>query len=161
MERVPLTVFGFEKLQAELKHLTSVERPNIIAAISEARSHGDLSENAEYHAAKEKQGFIEGRIAELENKLARAEVFDPRKHKGEKIVLGATVKLADVDTDKEITYVLVGPDEANSDKNLISTTSPVGRALLGKSEGDEVTVQTPGGKRGFEIVGVEFKAFSV
>jgi transcription elongation factor GreA len=161
MERVPLTVFGFEKLQAELKHLTSVERPNIIAAISEARSHGDLSENAEYHAAKEKQGFIEGRIAELENKLARVELFDPRKHTGSKIMLGATVKLADVDTDKETTYVLVGPDEADTDKNLISTTSPVGRALLGKSEGDEVTVQTPGGKRGFEIVGVEFKAFSV
>ncbi|HEX2859436.1 MAG TPA: transcription elongation factor GreA [Alphaproteobacteria bacterium] len=161
MERVPLTVFGFEKLTAELKNLTGVERPNIIAAISEARGHGDLSENAEYHAAKEKQGFIEGRIAELENKLARAEVFDPRQQKGDRIVLGATVKLADVDTDKEITYILVGPDEADSDKNLISTTSPVGRALLGKTAGDEVTVQTPGGKRGFEIVAVEFKAFSV
>jgi len=161
MERVPLTVYGFEKLQAELKHLTSVERPAIIAAISEARSHGDLSENAEYHAAKEKQGFIEGRIAELENKLARAEVFDPTKQKGDKIVLGATVRVADVETDKEITYILVGPDEANTDKNLISTTSPVGRALLGKTEGDEVTVQTPGGKRGFEVVKVEFKTISL
>src|ERR1700761_3890323 len=115
MERIPLTVFGFEKLTAELKNLISVQRPAIIAAISEARGHGDLSENAEYHAAKEKQGFIEGRIAELENKLARAEVFDPLKQKGERIVLGATVKLADVDTDKEIIYILVGPDEANTD----------------------------------------------
>jgi transcription elongation factor GreA len=157
MERVPLTVFGYEKLSNELKHLTQVERPSVIAAIAEARSHGDLSENAEYHAAKERQGFVEGRIAELENKLSRAEVFDPRKQKGDKIVLGATVTLADADTDKEVTYVLVGPDEADLEHNLISTTSPIGRALLGKAEGDEATVQAPGGKRVYEVIKVEFK----
>jgi transcription elongation factor GreA len=157
MERVPMTVYGYDRLTKELKTLQSVERPAIIAAIEEARGHGDLKENAEYHAAKEKQGFIEGRIAELDSKLSRAEVIDPTKLKGDKIMLGATVKLVDVDTDKAVTYALVGPDEADLEKGRVSTTSPVGRALLGKAPGDEVTVQAPGGKRVYEVETVEFK----
>ncbi|MBI1308273.1 MAG: transcription elongation factor GreA [Proteobacteria bacterium] len=161
MERVPMTIYGYEKLSAELKQLLHVERPAIIAAINEARSHGDLKENAEYHAAKEKQGFIEGRIAELESKVSRAEVIDPTKLKGGKIVLGATVTLVDVDSDKSVTYALVGPDEADLEKGNISTTSPIGRALLGKAEGDEVTVQAPGGKRVYEVEKVAFTAIAV
>jgi len=157
MERVPMTVYGYEKLNAELKNLLHVERPAVIAAIDEARSHGDLKENAEYHAAKERQGFIEGRIAELESKLSRAEVIDPTKLKSDKIVLGATITLVDTDTDKTVTYALVGPDEADLENGKISTTSPIGRALLGKAEGDEATVQAPGGKRVYEVEKVEFK----
>lgn len=160
MERVPMTVYGYDRLTKELKTLQQVERPAVIAAIEEARGHGDLKENAEYHAAKEKQGFIEGRIAELEGKLSRAEVIDPAKLKGDRIVLGATVQLVDVDTDKSVTYALVGPDEADLEKGRISTTSPVGRALLGKEPGDEVTVQAPGGKRVYEVEKVEFKAIA-
>lgn len=156
MERVPMTTYGYNRLSAELKNLLHVERPAVIAAIEEARGHGDLKENAEYHAAKEKQGFIEGRIAELESKLSRAEVIDPLKQKGERIVLGATVKLVDVDTEKAVTYALVGPDEADLEKGRISTTSPVGRALLGKAEGDEVTVMAPSGKRVYEVEKLEF-----
>ena len=158
MERVPMTTTGFARLSAELKHLQMVERPSIIAAIDEARGHGDLKENAEYHAARERQGFVEGRIAELESKLSRAEVIDPAKLKGEKIMLGATVGLIDVDTDKQVTYVLVGPDEADLEKGLISTISPLGRALLGKTPGDEATVQAPGGKRVWEVESVKFVA---
>jgi transcription elongation factor GreA len=157
MERVPMTTYGFERLNAELRDLIKVQRPTIIAAIEEARGHGDLKENAEYHAAKEKQGFIEGRIAELDSKLSRAEVIDPLKLKGEKIMLGATVTLVDVDTDKTVTYAVVGPDEADLEKARISTTSPIGRALLGKSTGDEVTVAAPGGKRVYEVEAVEYK----
>ena len=153
-----MTVYGYDKLNAELKNLLHVERPAVIAAIDEARGHGDLKENAEYHAAKERQGFIEGRIAELESKLSRAEVIDPLKIKGDKIVLGATITLVDADTDKTVTYALVGPDEADLEGGKISTTSPIGRALLGKSEGDEVTVQAPAGKRVYEVEKVEFKA---
>lgn len=157
MERVPMTIYGYERLNAELKNLLHVERPNVIAAIDEARGHGDLKENAEYHAAKERQGFIEGRIAELESKLSRAEVIDPAKLKGDKIVLGATVTLIDTDTDKTVTYSLVGPDEADLEKGRLSTTSPIGQALLGKTSGDEVTVRAPGGKRVYEVEKVEFK----
>ena len=157
MERVPMTIYGFERLSAELRDLIRVQRPSITAAIEEARGHGDLKENAEYHAAKEKQGFVEGRIAELESKLSRADVIDPTKLKGGKIMLGATVKLIDVNTDKEVTYALVGPDEANFDKMRISTTSPIGQALLGKAQGDEVTVNAPGGKRVYEVETIEFK----
>ncbi|PZP39601.1 MAG: transcription elongation factor GreA [Pseudomonas fluorescens] len=157
MERVPMTIYGFDRLTAELRDLVSVQRPAVIAAIEEARGHGDLKENAEYHAAKEKQGFIEGRIAELESKLSRAEAIDPTKLKGNKIMLGATVQLVDIDTDKNVTYALVGPDEADLEKSRISTTSPIGRALLGKSTGDEVTVQAPGGKRVYEVESVEYK----
>lgn len=160
MERVPMTTYGFERLNAELRDLIKVQRPHIIAAIEEARGHGDLKENAEYHAAKEKQGFIEGRIAELESKLSRAEVIDPLKLKGDKIMLGATVTLVDVDSDKTVTYAVVGPDEADLEKSRISTTSPIGRALLGKSTGDEVTVAAPGGKRVYEVEAVEYKPIS-
>ena len=160
MERVPMTTYGFDRLTAELKDLTKVQRPAVIAAIAEARGHGDLKENAEYHAAKEKQGFIEGRIAELESKLSRAEVIDPLKLKGDKVMLGATVTLVDVDTDKTVTYALVGPDEADLEAGRISTSSPIGRALLGKSSGDEVTVMAPGGKRVYEIEAVEYKAIA-
>ncbi len=152
-----MTIYGYERLSAELKKLLHVERPAIIAAIDEARSHGDLRENAEYHAAKERQGFIEGRIAELESKLSRADVIEPLKLKSEKIVLGATVTLVDTETDKQVTYALVGPDEADLAAARLSTTSPLGRALLGKSVGDEATVQAPGGKRIYEIEAVAFK----
>lgn len=158
MERVPMTVYGYDRLSQELKTLLHVERPAITAAIEEARGHGDLKENAEYHAAKEKQGFVEGRIAELQSKLSRADVIDPTKMKGEKIMLGATVQLVDVDSEKTVIYALVGPDEANLEKGQVSTTSPVGQALLGKTPGDEVTVQAPGGKRVYEVEKVEFKA---
>jgi transcription elongation factor GreA len=161
MERVPMTIYGHSKLTAELKNLQTVERPAIIAQIDEARGHGDLKENAEYHAAKERQGFIEGRIAELESKLSRAETVDPTKMKGERIMISATVTLVDVDTDKTVTYALVGPDEADLEKGLISITSPIGKALLGKNEGDEAVVMAPGGKRTYEIEKVEFKPIAV
>ena len=156
-----MTVAGQAKLEAELKQLLHVERPAIIAAIDEARGHGDLKENAEYHAAKEKQGFIEGRIADLENKLARAEVIDPSRMKGDKIMISATVKLVNTETDKEVTYVLVGPDEADLERGFLSVTSPIGRSLLGKSSGDEVTVQAPGGKHVYEVESVRYVPFSM
>ena len=152
-----MTAEGHAALDAELKHLKSVERPAVIAAIAEAREHGDLSENAEYHAAKEKQSFIEGRVAELEDKLARAEVIDVTKLKGEKIVFGATVTLIDVDTEKEPTYRIVGEDEADIAKGKVSITSPIARALIGKTVGDEAEVAAPGGARVYEISAVEFK----
>jgi transcription elongation factor GreA len=152
-----MTAEGHAALDAELKHLKSVERPAVIAAISEAREHGDLSENAEYHAAKEKQSFIEGRVAELEDKLARAEVIDVTKLKGDKIVFGATVTLTDVDTEKQATYRIVGEDEADISKGKVSITSPIARALIGKTVGDEAEVAAPGGARVYEIEQVEFK----
>lgn len=157
MQRTPMTAEGHAALDAELKHLKSVERPAIIAAISEAREHGDLSENAEYHAAKEKQSFIEGRVAELEDKLARAEVIDVSKLKGEKVVFGATVTLIDADTEKEVTYRIVGEDEADISKGKVSVGSPIARALIGKTVGDEAEVAAPGGARVYEIENVEFK----
>ncbi|MGB3624865.1 MAG: transcription elongation factor GreA [Henriciella sp.] len=157
MQRTPMTAEGHAALDAELKHLKSVERPAIIAAISEAREHGDLSENAEYHAAKEKQSFIEGRVAELEDKLARAEVIDVTKLKGEKIVFGATVTLIDAETEKESRYRIVGEDEADISKGKVSITSPIARALIGKTVGDEAEVAAPGGARVYEIEAVEFK----
>ncbi|WP_084394736.1 MULTISPECIES: transcription elongation factor GreA [Henriciella] len=157
MQRTPMTAEGHAALDAELKHLKSVERPAVIAAIAEAREHGDLSENAEYHAAKEKQSFIEGRVAELEDKLARAEVIDVTKLKGEKIVFGATVTLTDVDTEKQATYRIVGEDEADIAKGKVSITSPIARALIGKTVGDEAEVAAPGGARVYEIEAVEFK----
>jgi transcription elongation factor GreA len=160
MERVPMTIYGYERLSAELRKLQQVERPALAVAIDEARSHGDLKENAEYHAAKERQGFVEGRIADLESKLSRAEVIDPTKLKGSKIMLGATVTLVDTATDKTVTYALVGPDEADLEAGRLSTTSPLGRALLGKSVGDEATVQAPGGKKVWEVEEVSFKAIN-
>ncbi len=157
MERVPMTIYGLKKLQDELDHLQKVDRPQISEEIGIAREHGDLSENAEYHAAKEKQSFIEGRIAELTYKVGLADAVDPLKMSGSKAVLSATVEVINVDTDEEKTYVLVGPDEADLDKNLISVTSPLGHALLGKEEGDEATFKAPGGEHVYEILSVSFK----
>lgn len=157
MQRIPMTGEGHAALEAELKHLKSVERPTIIQAISVAREHGDLSENAEYHAAKEKQSFIEGRLAELEDKLARADVIDVSKLDGTKVRFGATVTIIDVESEKESTYKIVGEDEADVSKGMVSNTSPIARALIGKDEGDEAEVAAPGGARAYEIASVSYK----
>ena len=157
MERIPMTAEGHVALQTELKTLKSVERPTIIAAIAEARQHGDLSENAEYHAAKEKQSFIEGRISEIDDKLARADVIDVSKFSGTKIRFGATVTIVDVDTEESQTYKIVGEDEASVKLGKISITSPIARALIGKEEGDEAEVAAPSGARAYEISKVEYK----
>jgi transcription elongation factor GreA len=157
MERIPMTEEGHAALQAELKNLKSVERPIIIAAISEARAHGDLSENAEYHAAKEKQSFIEGRIAELDDKLARADIIDVSKLGGSKVRFGATVTMIDVDSEEQSSYKIVGEDEANVRDGKISISSPIARALIGKEEGDEAEVAAPSGARAYEIVKVEYR----
>lgn len=157
MSKIPLTVRGVVKLREELKRLKTVERPAIVKAIAEARAHGDISENAEYNAAKEQQGFLEGRIGEIEHKLANAQVVDVTKlNPGGKVVFGATVKLADADSGDELRYQIVGEDEADSKSGLISVNSPIARALIGKKEGDLVEVAAPGGKREFEILGVEY-----
>ncbi|MEW6777832.1 MAG: transcription elongation factor GreA [Bdellovibrionota bacterium] len=156
-DKFPMTVRGYEALQVELKRLKSVERPNIIKAIAEARAHGDLSENAEYHAAKEKQGFIEGRINELEDKLSRAQVIDPTTLSGKKVVFGATVQLLDTENDAKVSYQIVGADEADASNGKISVTAPIARALMGRSVDDLVTVRTPKGEREYEIIRVEFK----
>ncbi len=158
MTRVLLTQRGAEKLKEELKRLKTRERPRVIQAIAEARSHGDLSENAEYEAARDEQGFIEGRISELEMQLARAEVIDPAKLGAQgRVVFGAHVELYDQDEDAEVTYQIVGELEADLASGQISLTSPIGRALIGKVEGEEVIVQTPGGERGYEILRVRFE----
>lgn len=157
MDKYPLTKDGFAALEQELKNLKGVERPNIIAAIAEARSHGDLSENAEYSAAKEKQSFIEGRIQELEVVVSRAQVIDPAQVKGSVIRFGATVVLADEATDEEKTYQIVGDYEADIEKNKISLSSPLAKALIGKEAGDEVIYMAPGGRKSFEIVDVLYK----
>jgi transcription elongation factor GreA len=157
MSKVPMTVRGHELLQEELKRLKSVDRPNVIQAIAEARAHGDLKENAEYHAAKEQQGFIEGRIKELEGKLSHLQVIDVTAidAKG-KVVFGSTVEMIDEDSGEETEYRIVGEDEASIKSGLISYTSPIARALIGKSEGDVVEVNTPGGAKSFEIVEVKY-----
>lgn len=155
MTRVLLTASGAEKLREELRRLKKVERPRIIEAIAEARAHGDLSENAEYDAAKDQQGFIEGRISELESQLSMAEVIDPKTlNAGDRVVFGAWVDLYDVDDDVEVSYQIVGELEADLNNKQISVASPIGRALIGKHEGDEVNVDTPGGTRTYEIVKV-------
>jgi transcription elongation factor GreA len=156
MQKIPMTASGFDRLTNELRHLKSVERPAIIKAISEARDHGDLSENAEYHAAKERQGWIEGRVAELEDKLGRAEVIDVARLSGDRVQFGATVELEDEDSGEKLTYQIVGADESDIRSGRLSITSPLGRALIGKSEGDEVDVKTPGGPRTYEVVSVSF-----
>ncbi|MEJ1160674.1 transcription elongation factor GreA [Prosthecomicrobium sp. N25] len=156
MEKIPMTPSGFIALENELKHRQQVERPRIINAISEARAHGDLSENAEYHAAKEAQSHNEGRIAELEDKLSRAEVIDVTKLNGTKIKFGATVTLVDEDTEEEKTYQIVGDMEADVKLGRISISSPIARALIGKDVGDTVEVMAPGGARSYEVVGVRF-----
>ena len=157
MEKVLMTKKGYENLELELKILKSEERPNIIKAIAEAREHGDLSENAEYHAAKEQQSFIEGRILELEDKLRRADVIDPQAINSDKVVFGASITLIDTNTDKETIYQIVGIDETNVDKGMISISSPVAKSLLGKFEGDVVSVKAPGGIISYEILQIEYK----
>ena len=151
-----MTAEGHAALDAELKNLKAVERPAVIQAISVAREHGDLSENAEYHAAKEKQSFIEGRIMELEDKLSRADVIDMERVKGSKVVFGATVTIIDAETEKESTYRIVGEDEASIKDGKVSNTSPIARALIGKQVGDEAEVAAPGGSRVYEISGLDF-----
>ncbi|MEM9350262.1 MAG: transcription elongation factor GreA [Pseudomonadota bacterium] len=155
MEKIPMTRAGFDKLDAELKHLKSVERPAIITAIAEARELGDLKENAEYHSAREKQGFIEGRIKELEAIIGLAEVMDPTKLSGA-IKFGATVEIVDEDTDEEKTYQIVGEPEADIENGKLNIKSPLARALIGKDEGDSVEVRTPGGTRSYEIISIKF-----
>ncbi|WP_299815009.1 transcription elongation factor GreA [uncultured Roseibium sp.] len=156
MEKVPMTSAGYKMLQDELKQRTSVERPRIVDAISEARAHGDLSENAEYHAAKEAQSHNEGRIAELEDKLSRAEVIDVTKLSGDIVKFGATVFLIDEDTEEKKHYMIVGDVESDVKQNKVSISSPIARALIGKSVGDSVEVSAPGGSHSYEIVEVKF-----
>jgi transcription elongation factor GreA len=152
-----MTPGGNARLKDELKNLKEVERPKISREIGVARDHGDLSENAEYHAAKDRQGWIEARIKDLEDKLSRAEVIDPAKLSGSKVAFGATVKLSNVDTEEEAIYQLVGADEANLDQGTISITSPLARALIGREVGDEVKVRMPAGERLYEILEVEYR----
>ena len=156
MDKFPITNEGFEQIEIELKNLKSIERPSIIKSIAEAREHGDLSENAEYHAAKEKQSFIEGRIADLESKISRAEVINTKKLKGNKIIFGATVTLGDMESKKNIIYQIVGTEEADVENGKISISSPLAKALLGKKIDDTVEVYSPGGSREYEIEDIKF-----
>ena len=157
MNKTPLTIQGAEKLRVELQHLKSVERPNVIAAIAEARSYGDLSENAEYDAAKERQAFIEGRIKEVESKLSNAQIIDPKLLDADgRCVFGATVDLEDQDSGEAVTYQIVGEDEADLKHGLINVSSPIARALIGKEEGDTAVVMAPGGERRYEVVAVRY-----
>jgi len=155
MEKIPMTPGGYAALEAELKNLKSVERPAIIRAIAEAREHGDLSENAEYHSAREKQSFIEGRIKEAEAIISRAEIIDPTKLSGA-IKFGATIELVDEDTDEERTYQIVGEAEANIEDGKLNIRSPLARALIGKNVGDSIEVKTPGGEKSYEVLAVRF-----
>ena len=157
MGSFPITADGFERLQDELKQLKNEERPAVIKAIAAAREHGDLSENAEYHAARERQSFIEGRIAELEDKLTRVEVIDVSKVSGDQVKFGAKVELVDCDTDEEVAYQLVGEYESDISAGLLSITAPLARALIGKSVGDIAEVVTPGGHKDYEIIKISYK----
>ena len=157
MEKIPMTAEGHARLEAELKHCQQVERPRIIQQITDARTHGDLSENAEYHAAKEAQSHNEGRIAELEDKLARADIIDVSKLSGDTVKFGATVTLVDEDTDKKMVWQIVGEPEANAKEGKISVTSPLARALIGKAKGATVEVNAPGGAKGYEVKKVEWR----
>ncbi|MBI3419491.1 MAG: transcription elongation factor GreA [Proteobacteria bacterium] len=158
MDKVPMTKGGYDRMGSELKELKVVQRPAVIKAIAEAREQGDLSENAEYHAARERQSFIEGRIQELEDKISRAEVIEIDSVSGSKnIKFGATVTLVDEDTDEKVTYQIVGQDEADIKKGLLSTTSPLGRALIGKKPKDGVEINTPSGTKAYEVVKVAYK----
>jgi transcription elongation factor GreA len=157
MSRIPMTVRGAERLRSELQRLKTVERPAVIQAIADARAHGDLSENADYDAAKERQGFIEGRIAELEGKIANAQVIDPAAVDADgRVVFGATVEIEDLDSGDRVTYQIVGDDEADIKAGKVSVSSPVARALIGKREGDTAEVQAPGGVRAYEVVNVAY-----
>lgn len=155
-EKVPMTASGYARLEEELKHLRSVARPEVIKAIAEAREHGDLSENAEYHAARERQSFIEGRVAELEDKISRAQVIDPSKLSGDTVMFGATVEVVDEDTDQESTFQIVGETEAEVKEGRIAVTSPMARALIGKQEGESVEVTTPKGTKAYEILKIRY-----
>lgn len=157
MEKIPTTAEGYERLVAELKTLKTVERPAVIRAIAEAREHGDLSENAEYAAARERQSFIEGRVLELEDKISRAEIIDPSKLSSDKVTFGTTVTLADEDTDEEITYTLVGAEESDVSAGRLSIQAPLARAIIGKSVGDTIEVTTPRGSKSYEIVKIEIR----
>ena len=157
MEKVPMTAEGHAAMMDEIKHLKSVERPRIIKAIEEARSHGDLSENAEYHAAKEQQGWTEARVAELEDKLSRAEIIDISKLSGDTVMFGAKVTLIDEETDEKTAYQIVGEFEADVKKGKISVSSPIARAIIGKKKGDSVEVNTPGGGKSYEIAKVAWR----
>lgn len=157
MDKVPMTLDGYNRLESELRRLKTEERPEIIRAIAAARDHGDLSENAEYHAARERQAFIEGRVAELEDKIRRAEVIDVKSLKGKDVKFGATVKVADEDTDEETTYQIVGEHEADVKAGRLSITSPLARALIAKRVGDSVEVATPNGAKSYEIISVRYK----
>ena len=157
MDKEPITVNGLQKLKLELEDLKNVQRPKVVEAIAEARSHGDLKENAEYHAAKEQQGLIEGRVLAINDLIARANVIDVTKIENNgKVIFGSTTKLKDLETDKEISYKLVGQDEANIKENLIFFRSPIGKALIGKDKSEMVTVNTPSGEKNFEILDVEY-----
>ena len=156
MSKTPMTLIGHRSLEAELRRLKTEDRQSVIKAIADARALGDLSENAEYHAAREKQGFIEGRIAELEAKLSSAEIIDPTKMSGGVIRFSATVTLADTDTDEEVTYQIVGTDESDLSKGKLSFESPLARAIIGKSAGDVIDVTTPKGSRGYEVLDVRY-----
>ena len=155
MEKIPFTPQGLETIKQELAHLKGSERQDVIRAIAEAREHGDLSENAEYHAARERQSFIEGRISELEDVTSRAEVIDAAKLTGEKVTFGTTVSVADEDTDEESVFHIVGPYEADINRGLVSTSSPIARGLIGKRVGDSAEVQTPGGIKSYEILSID------
>ena len=155
MDKIPFTISGLEKIKLELNSLKKEERPQVIKAIATAREHGDLKENAEYHAAKEKQSFIEGRISELEDVISRAEIIDLNKLAGDRITFGTNVKILDEETDQETTYHVVGPYEADISKGMISTSSPIARAVIGKAVGDSAEVQSPGGVKSFEIISIE------
>ena len=152
VERTPITKEGYERLKEELNRLKTVERPENIQAIEEARAHGDLSENAEFEAAKDRQGFIEGRINELSFKISSADVIDPETLSSDTVVFASRVILENIDTEESVEYQIVGPDESDIEKGMISVSSPLGMAILGKREGDEITVQAPGGKRSYELV---------
>lgn len=157
MDQIPVTKEGFERLNKELEHLKKVSRPDVIQAIADAREHGDLSENAEYHAAREQQSFIEGRIQELEAVTGRAQIIDPKTLGGNTVKFGATVTIVDEETDEEETYQIVGDYESDMEKGKLSMSAPVARALIGKSQGDSVAVKTPKGVRNYEILDVEYK----
>ena len=160
VERVPMSQTGFKRLKEELNRLESFERHEVVKSIEIARGHGDLKENAEYHAAKERQGHIEGRIVELKNKLSRAEVIDCKKVSCERAVFGTVVSLVDMDTDSEVSYQLLGSEEADVKKGSISVFSPLGKSIIGKRVGDDVMAKTPGGTREFELVGITSSEFS-
>lgn len=154
MNRIPITKVGYEALKEQVRHLKSVERPEVIRAIAEARAHGDLSENAEYDAAKERQGFVEGKIKDFEHKIANADVIDPKTVRTDWVVFGCTVVLENSETEEEVQYQLVGPDESDVSQRRISVSSPVGRAMIGKRVGDAIVVQAPGGRRQYELIDI-------